>query len=73
MKIVSSTHRTKEEGSAMLITTIILLVLMVIVATTISISGMQFDLAMLNRNTSNTYYLAKSALDKQVDTMNKAM
>lgn len=64
---------TNEKGSAMLITTIILLVLMVIVATAISISGMQFDLAMLNRNTSNTYYLAKSAVEKQVDTMNKAV
>ena len=65
--------KNKEQGSAMLITTIILLILMVIVATTISISGMQFDLAMLNRNTSNTYYLAKSAVEKQVDTMNKAV
>lgn len=73
MKNYIVVHKDKEEGSAMLITTIILLVLMVIVATTISISGMQFDLAMINRNTSNTYYLAKSAIEKQVDTMNKAV
>lgn len=73
MKKCIIAHKGKEEGSAMLITTIILLVLMVIVATTISISGMQFDIAILNRNTSNTYYLAKSAVEKQVDTMNKAM
>ena len=73
MRKLIKANRTKEQGSAMLITTIILLVLMVIVATAISISGMQFDLAMLNRNTSNTYYLAKSAVEKQVDTMNKAV
>lgn len=66
-------NKNEEQGSAMLITTIILLILMVIVATTISISGMQLDLAMLNRNTSNTYYLAQSAVEKQVDTMNKAV
>lgn len=73
MKKLITIYKNKEEGSAMLITIIILMVLMVIVATAISISGMQFDLAMLNRNTSNTYYLAKSAVEKQVDTMNKAV
>lgn len=73
MKNLFQSYKEKQEGSAMLITTIILLVLMVIVGTTVSISGMQLDLAMLNRNTSNTYYLAKSAVEKQVDTMNKAV
>ena len=62
-----------QEGSAILITTILLLALTVIVATCLSISGMQYDLSTLGRNTSNTYYLAKSALEKQVDTMNKAL
>ncbi len=73
MKKLITAHKEKEDGSAMLITIIILLVLMVIVATAGSISGMQFNLAILNRNTSNTYYLAKSAMEKQVDTMNKAV
>ncbi len=73
MKKYMNAHRKKEEGSAMLITTIILMVLMVITATALSVSGMQFDLAILNRNTSNTYYLAKSAVEKQVDAMNKAV
>lgn len=65
--------KKNQKGNAMLITTIILLVLAVIVATVVNISGMQYDLAVLNRNTSNTYYLAKSALEKHVDTMNKAI
>ncbi len=57
----------------MLITTIILLVLTVIIASGISLSGMTLDLAVFKRNTSNTYYLAESAIEKQVDTMNKAL
>ena len=68
-----SKYKKKQEGSALLITTILLLALTVIVATCLSISGMQYDLSTLQRNTSNTYFLAKAALEKQVDTMNKAL
>ena len=68
-----SKQKKSQEGGALLITTILLLALMIIVATCLSISGMQYDLSMLERNTSNTYYLAKAALEKQVDTMNKAL
>lgn len=68
-----SKPKKNQEGSAILITTILLLALTVIVATCLSISGMQYDSSMLERNTSNTYYLAQSALEKQVDTMNKAL
>lgn len=66
-------QKKNQQGSAILITTILLLALTVIVATCLNISGMQYDLSVLERNTSNTYYLAKSALEKQVDTMNKAL
>lgn len=65
--------RSGEQGNIMLITAIIILILTIIVASCISISGMQFDLSTLNRNTSNTYYLAKSAAEKQVDTINKSI
>lgn len=62
-----------EQGNIMLITAIIILILTIIVASCINISGVQFDLSILNRNTSNTYYLAKSAAEKQVDTINKSI
>lgn len=66
-------NQHNQRGSAMLITTIILLILAVIIASSISLSGMALDLAVFKRNTSNTYYLAESAVEKQVDTMNKSM
>ena len=66
-------NKDKQEGSAMLITTIIVTALLIIVATTINMAGRQMDLATLNRNTSNTYYLAKSAVEKQAELMNVAL
>lgn len=63
----------KQNGNIMLITTIILLVLTIIVVSCINISGMQFKLSILERNTSNTYYLAESAIEKQVDAVNKSL
>ncbi|MBU3805026.1 MAG: hypothetical protein H9872_09765, partial [Candidatus Cellulosilyticum pullistercoris] len=65
--------KRSQEGSAILMTIIILLALTVITATCLSISGLQYHLSTLGRNTSNTYYLARSALEKHVDTMNKAL
>ena len=73
MKMFFKLKKDKQEGSAMLITTIIITALLVIVATTVNMAGRQMDLAALNRNTSNTYHLAKSAAEKQVDMMNKTM
>lgn len=70
---VKVNKQSNEKGNIMLITAIIILILTIIVASCISISGMQFDLSTLNRNTSNTYYLAKSAAEKQVDTINKSI
>ena len=65
--------KRSQEGSAILMTIIILLALTVITATCLGISGLQYHLSTLGRNTSNTYYLARSALEKHVDTMNKAL
>lgn len=62
-----------QDGNIMLITTIVILVLTVIIATCINVSSMQLDLSMLERNTSNTYYLAKSGVEKQVDIINKSL
>ena len=72
MRIISK-QRHNHKGNAMLITTIILLVLSIIIASFISVSGMTMDMAVFKRNTSNTYYLAQSAVEKQVDTLNKAI
>lgn len=66
-------HHKSQQGSALLITTILLSALTIIISTCLTLVSMQYDLAILRRNTSNTYYLAKSALEKQVDTMNKAI
>ncbi len=57
----------------MLITTILILVMMVIVGSTINVAGMQWDMAYLQKNTSNTYYLAKSGIEKGTDVINKAI
>ena len=72
--MISSRHLKRgEQGNIMLITIIIILILTIIVASCINISNQAFDLAILDRNTSNTYYLAKSAAEKQVDTINKSV
>lgn len=62
-----------QNGSAMLMTAVILLILSLIIASSLTLAGMTLDIAVLKRNTSNTYYLAESAVLKQVDTMNKAL
>ncbi|MBP3887070.1 MAG: hypothetical protein J6F30_05375 [Cellulosilyticum sp.] len=66
-------RQSNQRGSTILITTIILLIISLMIAMSSTLSSMAFDLAILKRNTSNTYYLAKSAIEKQVDTMNQAL
>ena len=73
MKNNSYKKSANNQGSALLITTLLILVMTIIIAACVSLSGMQFDLALLERNTNNTYYLAKSALEKEVDRMNKGL
>ncbi|MDF2596724.1 MAG: hypothetical protein K0R69_3065, partial [Clostridia bacterium] len=73
MKIRKCCYKKDEKGEAMLITTILLLVLVIIVGTTMNVSGMQWDMAYMQKNTSNTYYLAKSGVEKGVDVINKAI
>lgn len=65
--------KEEQSGNIMLITTIVILVLTVVIAACMNVSGMQLDLSMLERNTSNTYYLAKSGVEKQVDAINKSL
>ncbi len=62
-----------QKGEAMLVTTILLLVLVVIIAACSNIAGMQWNLSYLQRDTSNTYYLAQSGVEKGVDLVNKAV
>jgi hypothetical protein len=73
VKIRKCCYRKNEKGEAMLITTILLLVLVIIVGTTMNVSGMQWDMAYMQKNTSNTYYLAKSGVEKGIDVINKAI
>jgi hypothetical protein len=73
VKIRKYCYKKDEKGEAMLITTILLLVLVIIVGTTMNVSGMQWDMAYMQKNTSNTYYLAKSGVEKGVDVINKAV
>ncbi|MDF2878752.1 MAG: hypothetical protein K0S30_1848, partial [Clostridia bacterium] len=73
MKRRKGYYKKNEKGEAMLITTILLLVLVIIVGTTMNVSGMQWDMAYMQKNTSNTYYLAKSGVEKGVDVINKAI
>lgn len=70
---ITKGHSNNQKGSALLITTILLLILTVMIGTCFTVSGMQYDLALLNRNTSQTYHLAHSAILKQVDTINKSL
>ena len=62
-----------QRGSTLLMTTILLAALTIIISASLTLVSMRYDLAILKRNTSNTYYLAQSGLEKQVDAMNKAI
>lgn len=75
MSIIHSLKRWEpnDKGNTLLMTTIILLILSMIVASMMLLCNMRFDLAVFKRNTSNTYYLAKSAVEKQVEAINKGL
>lgn len=61
----------KEAGSTLLMTTIILLLLSIMVASSMTLSDMALGVALFKKNTNNNYYLAKSAVLKQLDRMNE--
>lgn len=71
MKINSKRHN--EKGEALFITTILILVMMIIAGASMNAAGMQLDMAYFQRNTSNTYYLAKSGAEKGADMINQAI
>ncbi len=76
MKVKTSSKKIKirnDRGNIMLITTIIILILTIIVASCLNVAGMEYKLSTLERNTSNTYYIAEAGLEKQVETINKAL
>ena len=62
-----------QQGNVLLITTILVLILSIIVATTINVANGEAQLSDLKRDTSNTYLMASEAVEKQVDTINKAL
>lgn len=63
----------KQSGNIMLITAVLLLIVAVVVVTCIRISKMQIELSVMSRNTSNSAYLAEAGVEKQIDTINKAL
>ncbi len=65
--------RKSQKGSALLMVTIFLLILTLITGTCLMIASMQYDQAILSRNTNHTYALARSAIEKYIDTMNKSL
>lgn len=65
--------RKSQQGSALFMVTIFLLISTMIIGTCLMISSMQYDLAILSRNTHHTYALAQSAIEKYIDTMNKSL
>lgn len=69
----TSKQNKKEQGSIMLITTIILLILTLIVVGALKLSNMQFNLSQMQRNTSNTYYVAEAGAEKAIETINKSI
>lgn len=66
-------RRQTQRGNIMLMTTIVILSLTIAVVSCIHIARMQMDLSILEQQTSNTYYLAKSGIEKQVDAINKSL
>jgi len=60
-----------DRGNGLLITMILVLVMMVIIVGSISIAVLQSDISNIDKEVSNTYTLAKSAVDKTVDNINK--
>lgn len=65
--------RKNEQGNAILITIIILMVMAVLVGSLLNTTGAQYDVARLNRNTSNTYYIAESGIEKYVESIDNML
>lgn len=63
----------KEAGNIILITAILILILSIITMTCVNLASSQLKLSDLDRDTSNTYTLARDGIEKQVDTINKAL
>ena len=63
----------KEAGNAILVTIILLLIISILVMTCVNLAASQVKIADLNRDTSNTYLLARDGIEKEVDTINKAL
>ena len=59
-----------QNGSVLFTTTLILLVIMCMFVVSLNLSRMQWELAVIKKNSSNTYYLAESAARRQVKLMN---
>ena len=72
-KVKQLKHHQQQQGNILLLTAILILILSIIVATCLNLSSVQLKVSDLSRNTSNTYYLAQDGIEKQVDTINKAL
>ena len=59
-----------QNGSVLLMTTLILLAITCLFVVSLNLSRMQWELAVIKKNSSNTYYLAESAVKGQINLMN---
>lgn len=73
MKKLTYTKEHKETGNGMLVTVILLLVLTIVTATCMNLADVRLKITMTEKNSSNTYYVAKSGIEQQVETINKAL
>lgn len=62
-----------QKGEVLLITTILLLVMVVIVEACATTASIQLNMGYMQRNNSNTYYLAKSGVEKGVNIINQGI
>lgn len=73
MKKLTYRKEHKETGNGMLVTVILLLVLTIVTATCMNLADVRLKITMTEKNSSNTYYVAKSGIEQQVETINKAL
>lgn len=65
--------KKSQAGSALLMTVVILFALSIVITTCMSLAKIRLDIALVEKYTSNTYYIAKSALEQQVQQINDSL
>lgn len=60
-----------EEGNTLVLVVVLLLCMTLLGSATVTLARTQWNMARFSRQTSNSYYLARSGAEKIVDSMNK--